>query len=273
VSGERRTAWRTASLLATLSLAPHGAVAQARFEITFPAAAHAGPITGRVYIALSKTSDAQRTPIQQTSETGAPLFGVNIDNVAPGQTITVDGQAFGFPIASLNDLPAGEYWAEPFINVYTRFTRADGHLVWLHMDQWEGQNWKRSPGNIYGEPVKITFNPKSATPIKLVADKVIPAMQVPADNEYVKRIKIQSDILTKWWGHPIYLGATVLLPKDYDKHPEVKYPIIYAEGHFGLGAPGGFGGGRGGRGASDRRPRRRPAQRPGYTGGQVPWPC
>ena len=37
----------------------------------------------------------------------------------------------------------------------------------------------------------------------------------------VKRIKIQSQILTKWWGHPIYLGATVLLPKDYDKHPDV----------------------------------------------------
>ena len=34
---------------------------------------------------------------------------------------------------------------------------------------------------------------------------------MPADNDYVKRIKIQSDILTKWWGHPIYLGATVLL--------------------------------------------------------------
>jgi hypothetical protein len=77
---------------------------------------------------------------------------------------------------------------------------------------------------------------------------VIPPVQVPADNEYVKRIKIQSDILTKWWGHPIYVGATVLLPKDYEKHPDVKYPIVYDEGHFSLGAPGGFGAGRGGRG-------------------------
>ena len=42
---------------------------------------------------------------------------------------------------------------------------------------------------------------------------MIPPIQPPADTELVKRIKIQSEILTKWWGHPIYLGATVLLPK------------------------------------------------------------
>ena len=57
----------------------------------------------------------------------------------------------------------------------------------------------------------------------------------------MKRIKIQSAILTKWWGHPIYLGATVLLPKDYDKQPGVRYPVNYEQGHFSLRAPGGFG--------------------------------
>ena len=57
----------------------------------------------------------------------------------------------------------------------------------------------------------------------------------------VKRIKIQSEILTKWWGHPIFLGATILLPKDYDEHPDVRYPVNYIQGHFSLRAPGGFG--------------------------------
>src|SRR5215467_13006859 len=231
------------------------ATAQGRFEITVPAAAHAGPITGRVYVALSRSSDGQRTPIQQTGETGVPLFGVDVNESAPGRATVIDAQAFGFPVRSLRDIPAGEYWVQPFVNVYTKFARADGHTVWLHMDQWEGQHWQRSPGNIYGEPVKVTFNPKSSTPIRLTADKTIPPIAVPADNDHVKRVKIQSDILTKWWGHPIYLGATVLLPKDYDKHPDVKYPIVYDEGHFSLGAPGGFGGGRGrggGRGATQQ---------------------
>ncbi|MEP6781905.1 MAG: alpha/beta hydrolase-fold protein [Gemmatimonadaceae bacterium] len=209
-----------------------------RFEIAFSKDAHPAPITGRVYVAISRTNDARRSPIQQTGETGVPLFGANINNVAAGVATPIDAGTFGFPVQSLRDIPAGEYWVQPFVNVYTKFVRADGHTVWLHMDQWEGQNWKTSPGNIYGDPVKISFNPKSATPIKLVADKVIPAIKVPADSGNVRRIKIQSQILSKWWGAPIYLGAVVLLPKDYDKHPDVKYPIVYSEGHFSLRAPG-----------------------------------
>jgi hypothetical protein len=57
----------------------------------------------------------------------------------------------------------------------------------------------------------------------------------------VKRIKIQSQILSKWWGQPIFIGATILLPKGYDTHADVRYPINYIQGHFTSGAPGGFG--------------------------------
>jgi len=212
-----------------------------RFEISFTKAAHSDPITGRVYVAISRLSDTSGTPIQRTGETGDPLFGKNIESLAPGATATIDAETFGHPIQSLRDIPAGRYRVEPFVNVYTKFPRADGHTVWLHMDQWEGQNWKKSPGNIYGDPVVISYDPGSTTPIKLVADKVIPPIPAPVDNDNVKHIKMQSAILTKWWGHPIFIGATVLLPKDYDKHPDVKYPVVYDEGHFSLGAPGGFG--------------------------------
>jgi hypothetical protein len=55
----------------------------------------------------------------------------------------------------------------------------------------------------------------------------------------VKRIKFQSPMLTKFWGRPIYLGATVLLPKDYDREA-ISYPVLYLQGHFGLSAPLGF---------------------------------
>src|SRR4029453_8276305 len=135
----------------------------------------------------------------------------------------VGADAVGHPLKRLQDLPGGKYWVQPFVNVYTRFPRADGHTVRLAMDRWEGQDWKRSPGNLFGDPVQVDFDPASPTPIRLVADKVIPPVQVPADTDRVKRIKIQSQILTKWWGQPIYLGATVLLPKGYDQHPDVKY--------------------------------------------------
>ena len=43
-----------------------------RVEITFSAGARAEPVTGMVYVAISR--DNQRTPIEQASPTGAPLF-------------------------------------------------------------------------------------------------------------------------------------------------------------------------------------------------------
>jgi hypothetical protein len=244
----------TASILAAL-LAHFAVVANQnvngapRIEISFAAAARSAPITGRVYVAISRVNDRQ-TPIQQADSTGAPLFGKNVESLAPGAAAVIGADDFGHPVASLRDVPAGDYWIQPFVNVYTEFKRADGHTVWLHMDQWEGQNWRRSPGNLYGDPVQMHFDPSSSAPIRLVADKIILPVQVPPDTDTVKRIKIQSQILSKWWGQPIFLGATITLPKDYASHPDVKYPVIYSQGHFSLAAPGGggaTGSGRGGR--------------------------
>lgn len=226
---------------ALLMLASAGTMDAQRFEVSFARAAHAGPLTGRAYVAISRLTDTSGTPIRRSGEGGDPLFAVNVEALAAGQPAVIDAKAFGHPVQSLRDIPAGRYRVQPFFNVYTRFARADGHTIWAHMDQWEGQQWKTSPGNLYGDPVIISFDPASRTPIKLVADKMIPPVIVPADNEQVKRVKMQSTILTKWWGQPIHMGATVLLPKDYDKHPNVKYPVVYQHGHFSLRAPGGFG--------------------------------
>ena len=163
--------------IATVGVAarrPLSAAAGPRFEISFAGAAHAQPITGRVYVAISKVNDRQ-APIQQADSTGAPLFGVNVNDLAAGAAAVIDSDTFGHPVQSLRDIPAGDYWVQPFVNVYTKFARADGHTVWLHMDQWEGQNWRRSPGNIFGDPTQIHFDPASTTPITLIADQGHPA--------------------------------------------------------------------------------------------------
>ena len=161
-----------------INLAAGQAAAGPRIEITIAEDARAEATTGMVYVAVSR--DNKRTPIEQAGPTGSPLFSLPVEGLQSGAAVAITAAERGHPIPSLKDLPAGEYWMQPFVNVYTRFARADGKTVWLHMDQWEGQNWKRSPGNIYGEPVKVQFDPRSSTPIRLVADKVIPPMQAAA---------------------------------------------------------------------------------------------
>ena len=235
VAGCLATAAAFGAITTSAQLPPRGL----RVEIAFSPAARSQPVTGMVYLAISKSNAT--TPIEQADPEGAPLFSVFVKDLKPGSGVTLTRENRGHPVASLADIPAGDYWVQPFVNVYTRFPRADGHTVWMHMDQWEGQNWKRSPGNLYGDPIRMRIDPAASEPIRLVADKVIPPVTVPADTAMVKRIKIQSQVLTKWWGQPIFLGATVLLPKDYDKHPDVRYPVNYIQGHFSLRAPGGFG--------------------------------
>jgi hypothetical protein len=205
-------------------------------EVSFPASIHAQPVTGRVYVMVSRTND--REPRLQIGRTGTPFFGRDVEKLAPGRAAVIDVTDLGTPVLSLKDLPPGDYFVQGFVNIYSEFKRADGHTVWMHDDQWEGQHWNTSPGNLYSEPQRVHIDAATET-IKLSATNKIPSVQVLADTPRVKRFKVQSALLTKFWGRPIYLGATVLLPRDYESST-VKYPVLYRQGHFGLGAPLGY---------------------------------
>jgi hypothetical protein len=210
------------------------------FEVSFPASAHPQPITGRVFIAISEKDWPEPRAQVGWWMNSTPLFGVDISEAAPGAPIIIDGSTKGYPLSSLNDIPAGDYYVQALVNIYTQFHRSDGHTLWAHMDQWEGQQFNSSPGNLYSSVVKAHLDPAQGYRIKLNLNKIIPPIKIPEDSTWVKRIKIQSQLLTKFWGRPMYLGAVVLLPRDYEKKPDTSYPTIYAQGHFGLEPPFGF---------------------------------
>lgn len=208
-----------------------------KFQISFPSSAHSEPITGRIFVMIS--DNTEREPRFQIGRTGAPFFGRDVELLRPGQAGIIDQTDHGSPIASLADFPPGEYYVQAMVNIYSEFRRSDGHVLWMHDDQWEGQDFTRSPGNLYSDVEKVTIDPETGFDIGLVASNVIPSIEVPPDDEWVERFKIQSDILTEFWGRPIYLGATVLLPKDYDRET-MEYPVLYNQGHFSLRNPLGF---------------------------------
>ena len=209
-----------------------------RFEVSFSADGQHKNITGRIYLIMTKSGG--REPRLQRYPNNTLMWGVDIFDLKPGETAIIDGNTLGFPVAALSDISADEYYVQGFVNVYTQFKRSDGFTLWMHNDQWEGQHWNRSPGNLYSKPVKIVLDPQTSETIKLVCDNVIPPVEVPPDTRMVKRIKFESEMLTKFWGQPVYLGATILLPKGYDTHPDVHYPVNYIQGHFSLRSPYGF---------------------------------
>ena len=170
------------------------------FAVSFSKDVYAEPLTGRVYVMLAKND--QREPRFQVRRRGIPFWGQNVSAMNPGEAGIIDADSFGFPLQSIRDIPAGEYYVQGFINVYTEFKRADGHTVWLHQDQWEGQNWLRSPGNMYSDVKKIYIDPSQKQTVAITCNHVIPPVEVDPDTKWVKRIKIQSKLLSDFWGHP-----------------------------------------------------------------------
>ena len=130
-----------------------------------------------------------------------------------GRLAVVDRSVLGYPIKSLAEVPAGEYWVQALLHKYETFHLKNGHTVKLPMDRGEGQQWNKAPGNLYSTPKKIHIDPQQrGGEHQLVLDQEIPPIPPPKDTKYIKHIKIQSKLLTEFWGRPMFLGACVLLP-------------------------------------------------------------
>ena len=203
-----------------------------QLSVSLPARLEGAPVTGRLFVFVAP--DALTEPRFNSK---ASLFGLDARNVSGGQRILVDAATPGYPEKSLGDLAPGEYVVQTVFNRLTEFHRADGHVIWAHMDQWEGQHFERSPGNLFSEPQKVRVGGAAPDEIFIRLERVIPPIEVPTDTSWVKRIKIQSRLLSKFWGRPMYLGATVLLPLGYESHPTVRYPVVFIQNHFSLSAP------------------------------------
>ena len=203
-----------------------------RFSVTFPATRSAAPFDGRLLVMISAdTTGEPRTQVSDAATT-AQVFGVDVDGWRAGATQVVDATAFGYPIRSLANLPPGRYRVQAMINRYQTFRRSDGHTIKLPPDRWEGQQYAQKPGNLYSKPVTLTISKSSVTP--LVLDQEIPPVADFAKQEtrYVKYVRIRSELLSKFWGTDMYLGAWVLLPEGFDSHPDARYPLVINHGHF-----------------------------------------
>lgn len=200
------------------------------FRVAFPKG-ETGPLDGRLLLMLS-TNDSNEPRFQISDGPNTQLiFGLDIENWSEG-SIDIGTNAYGYPIESLAEVPAGNYQVQVLLHKYETFNRADGHTVKMPMDRGEGQQWNRAPGNLYSTPARKSFDPAKNQTISLNLDQEIPPIEPPADTKYIKHIKIKSDLLSEFWGRDMYLGAHVLLPEGYEENPNVKYPLAIMHGHF-----------------------------------------
>jgi len=182
-----------------------------RFEVTtnFPAA------SGRLLIAIAKSDRPEpRLRIGDAGADASPILGRDVRNFGPGVAATIDRTAAAFPIANLDALPAGDYYVQAVFD-----SNSDLGSV-------------NAPGNRYSEVQRVRLDPRAGGKIQLSLNRSVPAEQVPAGDEYVKYVRIQSDLLTRFHGRPIYLRAGVILPKDFSTENR-RYPLRIHIGGYG----------------------------------------
>ena len=185
---------------------------------------------GRLLVMISKDGSKEpRYQINDTKDTGI-LVGKNVENWKSGNVEGFNSKTLAYPIENLGELDNGEYYIQALLHKYETFNLSNGKTVKLPMDQGEGQHWNTSPKNIYSKPIKINF--KKNTTVKIEITEEIPPIEQEKDTDYIKHVKIKSELLSKFWGRPMYLQANVLIPKDFKKESKTRYPLMVFHGHF-----------------------------------------
>ena len=210
-----------------------GAASAAPIALTAPAVPAGAALDGRMIVIVSPHDTPEpREQVQLESELTTPyIFGQAVEGLRAGAQVTLGPRAYGWPVRSPDALPPGDYTVQAVFNRYETFHRADGSTIKLPPDQGEGQQWNHKPGNLYSRPVRVHLGPGSA-PLTLSLDQVIAPIPPKADTEFVRHVRIQSALLTRFWGRPMYLGAHVLLPAGFASHPQAHYPLMVFHGHF-----------------------------------------
>lgn len=195
------------------ALADSGAV----FTVMLPGDA-AAPLSGRL-IVLVKKSDAKLPPGTEPIDgpfwdDPQPLFGIDVKNLAPGGSATLDASADGFPM-NAGELPPGSYVAQARLDVSR--TSSD---------------WKNHDGNRFSKAVAFTIEAGKASSVLLALTETTRAEPLP-EGPRITIVTVPSPILSEFAGRPIELRAAVVSPETVDASR--RYAAVYHVPGFGGG--------------------------------------
>src|SRR5690606_21004954 len=227
--GAERMHWRTWGWCLILLLVLGAAQAEsATFSVRLDPTVHAGPATGRMIVAISADTDGE--PRQAIGLNGPVVVGRDVEALAPGAPAMLGGPDAIFPLASLDQLPPGDYTVQALLITYEQVERADGKQLWLPFTD-RRISILHKPGNLHSAPVRVRLPAGDGRPVELVLDQTIPALAPLEDTPWIKRVRIRSEILSAHWGRPVHIGASVLLPAGFHDEPERRYPSVVVFGH------------------------------------------
>ena len=79
----------------------------------------------------------------------------------------------------------------------------------------------------------VRLDPAAGGTVELELSRAVPEETLPPDTELVKYLKIRSRLLSDFHGRPIDLRAGVILPRDFARQPDRRYPVRVHIGGYG----------------------------------------
>jgi S-formylglutathione hydrolase FrmB len=189
---------------------------QLRFEVTVSPGLISTPLSGRLLVVMGRANQPEpRLAIGQTGLDASPVLARDVRDLSGGSAEIVDHRAVSFPIESLSRLPAGDYYVQAVFD-----SNADLKSV-------------NAPGNYYSESQRVHLDPAHGQLVKLQLSRRVPPEELPSQTDYVKFVKIQSELLSRFHKRPIHLRAGVILPRDYSSETARRYPLRVHIGGYG----------------------------------------
>jgi S-formylglutathione hydrolase FrmB len=170
------------------------------------------PISGRLLIFMTR----ERKPLDMIEPdfmdpSSVWITGMEITNLEAGKSIEINADTLAFPDAFSN-APAGTYQIMALLDRDHSYT-------------YDGVG----AGDLLSTVIK-TKMPADETVLTLA--KAVPerTITVPAN---ARLIDFESHMLSAFWGRPVKMQATVILPPSYDKTKAGRYPTVYSVSGYG----------------------------------------
>ncbi|HEY3244682.1 MAG TPA: alpha/beta hydrolase-fold protein [Phycisphaerae bacterium] len=199
--------------------------------MTYPESVRTAPFTGRVYLMfVRENAAAGESPAPRGGREPRfgpdwfdpqPFFSQEVTDWKPDETLTFGNTVAGLT-GPLGELAAGAYRVQAIMR-----------------SNLDSPSIGRGSGNIYSTVRSVTIEASNLAgetpapqPISLKLDQVVAEREFPSSAR-LKTIELRSRLLSDFYGRDVLMHAAVVLPPDFEEHPDARYPALYVIPGFG----------------------------------------
>jgi len=183
------------------------------------------PVSGRLLLFAKQGSGDKSVDISQLHPSDTAVAAMEIHSILPGTTIEMDADEEAFPYA-FSALPTGAYELQAVLDVDHSYNYGGRSTEDWQSDIVSVKAW---PSNSNPEPVlTLAHHPEPSPGAKAAQDALTQAKPGVAE-----KAELQSTLLTRFWGRPIFIRAWIVLPPAYENKATTTYPTVYWTHGFG----------------------------------------